>query len=84
MEFNSDKCEVLRISRKRNPDIFPYKLHNKELNVTSAANYLGVTMNTDINWTPHKKNITGKAKNTLFRFIKSTIKTSNTKIKEMA
>ena len=37
MEFNSDKCEVLRITRKRNPVIFPYKLHNKELNVTNAA-----------------------------------------------
>ena len=44
MEFNSDKCEVLRITRKRNPVIFPYKLHNKELNVTNAATYLGVTI----------------------------------------
>ena len=43
MKFNSDKCEVLRINRKRNPVIFHNKLHNKELNVTSAANYLGVT-----------------------------------------
>ena len=44
MEFNSDKCEVLRISRKRNPVIFPYKLHKKELNVTNATKYLGVTI----------------------------------------
>ena len=29
IEFNSDKCEVLRITRKRNPVIFPYKLHKK-------------------------------------------------------
>ena len=43
MEFNSDKCEVLRITRKRDPVFFPYKLHNKELNVTNAAKYLGVT-----------------------------------------
>ena len=83
MEFNSDKCEVLRTIRKRNPVIFPYKLHNKELNVTSAANYLRVTISKDLNWTPHINNITGKAKNTL-RFIKSNIKTSNTKVKEMA
>ena len=83
MEFNSDKCEVLRITRKRNPVIFPYKLHNKELNVTNAAKYLGVTISKDLNWTPHINNITGKAKNTL-RFIKRNIKTSNTKVKEMA
>ena len=83
MEFNSDKCEVLRITRKRNPVIFPYKLHKKELNVTNAAKYLGVTISKDLNWTTHINNITGKAKNTL-RFVKRNIKTSNKKVKEMA
>ena len=83
MEFNSDKCEVLRITRKRNPVIFPYKLHKKELNVTNAAKYLGVTISKDLNWTPHINNITGKAKNTL-RFVKRNIKTSNKKVKEVA
>ena len=37
MEFNSDKSEVLRITCKLNRAIIPYKLHNKELNVTNAA-----------------------------------------------
>ena len=82
MEFNSDMCEVLRITRKRNPVIFPYKLHKKELNVTNAAKYLGVTISKDLR-TPHIYNITGKAKNTL-RFVKRNIKTSNKKVKEMA
>jgi len=27
MEFNPDKCEVLRIHRKKKPVIFPYALH---------------------------------------------------------
>ena len=82
VEFNSDKCEVLRITRKRNPVIFPYKLHNKELNVTNAAKYLGVTISIskDLNWTHNINNITGKARNTL-RFIKRNIKTSNKKVK---
>ena len=79
MEFNSDKCEVVRITRKRNPVIFPYKLHLQELNVTNAAKYLGVTITKDLNWTPHINNIKGKARNTL-RFIKRNIKTSNTKM----
>ena len=30
MEFNSDKCNVLRITCKRNPVIFPYKLHKRQ------------------------------------------------------
>ena len=83
MAFNSDKIEVLRITRKRNPVIFPYKLHKKELNVTNAAKYLGLTISKDLNWTPHINNITGKAKKTL-RFVKRNIKTSNQKVKEMA
>ena len=32
-KFNSDKCEVLRITRKRNPVIFPYKLHKKTMSL---------------------------------------------------
>ena len=83
MEFNSDKCEVLRITRKINPVIYPYKLHNKELNVTNAAKYLGVTISKDLNRTPHINSITEKAKHTLI-FIKINIKTSNTTVKEMS
>ena len=49
MEFNSDNCEVLRKTCKRNPVIFPYKQHKKELNVTNAAKYLGVTISKDLN-----------------------------------
>ncbi len=67
MEFNSDKCEVLRITprSKRNPVIFPYKIHKKELNVTNAAKYLGVTITKDLNWTPHINNIQGKQRTLL-------------------
>jgi len=28
MEFNPDKCEVLKIHRKKKPVIFPYTLHD--------------------------------------------------------
>ena len=48
MEFNSDKCEVLRKTRKKNPVIFPYQLHKKELNVNNAAKYLGVIISKDL------------------------------------
>ena len=75
------RSEVLRIARKRNPVIFPYKLHNKELHVTNAAKYLGVTISKDLNWSPHINNITGKAKNTL-RFIKRNIKPAIQKLKK--
>ena len=65
MEFNSDKCEVLRITLKRNHVIFHYRLHNKELNVTNAAKYLDVTISKGLSWTPHINNITGKQRTLL-------------------
>ena len=83
MEFNPDKCEILRICRKKHPVIFPYKLHGIELKATENAKYLGVTFSKDLSWTKHINNITSKATNSL-RFIKRNVKTSNKKVKEKA
>jgi hypothetical protein len=83
MEFNPDKCEVLRITRKKNPIIFPYLLHGTELKSTDAAKYLGVTISKDLNWSPHINNVTSKAKNSL-RFIRRNVKTNNKEIKTKA
>ena len=44
MEFNPDKCEVLRIHRKKKPVIFPYTLYDTTLRTTENAKYLGVTI----------------------------------------
>ena len=55
MEFNPVKCEVLRVTRNKKPMIFPYTLHNIELKTTDAAEYLGVTINKDLNWSSHKE-----------------------------
>lgn len=83
MEFNPDKCEVLRIHKKRTPIIYPYMLHNTQLRSTDQSKYLGVTINNNLSWAPHICNITSKAKNTL-RFIKRNIKTDNKQVKEIA
>ena len=83
MEFNPDKCEVLRITRKKHPVIHSYTLHNIPLKPTDSAKYLGVNISKDLNWNQHINNITAKASNSL-RFIKRNIKTSNKKVKEAA
>jgi hypothetical protein len=83
MEFNQDKCEVLRITRKKNPTIFPYTFHNKTLKSAESAKYLGVTISKDLNWTQHINNITSKAKQSL-RFIQRNVKTQNRQLKTSA
>ena len=80
MEFNPDKCEVLRIFRKKNPVIYPYKLHNVALKTCETAKYLGVTISKDLNWSKHIDNITSKATCSL-RFIQRNVKTDNKKVK---
>ena len=78
-EFNYDKCEVLRINKKKDPIIFPYKLHNHELKSAETAKYLGITISKDLNWKSHIENVSSKASNTL-----KFVQTNNQKIKETA
>ena len=44
MKFNLDKCEVIRTTGKKNPIMYPYKLHNTELKSVETAKYLGITI----------------------------------------
>jgi hypothetical protein len=62
MEFKPDKCELLRITRKRNKLIFPCTLHNKELGTIDATKYLGATytISKGLSWSSHIYNITQK------------------------
>ena len=83
MAFNPDKCEVIRITKKHKPFIFDYKLHNKILQTTKNAKYLGLNISDDLTWSKHINQTTAKGNNTL-KFIKRNIQTHNSKIKETA
>ena len=83
MEFNPDKCEVLRITKKKDPIIFPYKLHNFEIKSAETAKYLRITISKDLNRKSQLNNVSSKVSNTL-RFIKINVQTNNQKIKETA
>ena len=83
MAFNPDKCEVIRITKKKNPIIFDYKLHGITLQSTKNTKYLGLTISDDLTWSKHIKQTAAKGNNTL-KFIKRNIQTHNRKIKETA
>ena len=83
MEFNPSKCQVLHITRSKQPLNTQYTLHDQVLEATDTAKYLGVTISKDLSWNDHISSILSKANSTL-GFVKRNVKTSNVKVKEMA
>ena len=83
MVFNPSKCQVLHITRLKQPLNTQYTLHDQVLEATDTAKYLGVTISKDLSWNGHISSILSKANSTL-GFVKRNVKTSNVKVKEMA
>ena len=83
MEFNPNKCQVLHITRSKNPVMSGYFMHNQKLESVDAAKYLGVSISKDLSWNTHISNITTSANRTL-GFVKRNVLTKNKDIKTMA
>ncbi|KAI0221088.1 hypothetical protein LSAT2_027493 [Lamellibrachia satsuma] len=65
MEFNPDKCEIIRITNRRKKKVVScYSIHGKALKEVTGAKYLGVTIDRKLTWNDHIDNITKKANNT--------------------
>ncbi len=65
MSFNPSKCEVIRISRKRNPIKATYHIHGHDLATVKTGKYLGVSISDNLTWNAHIDDKTKKANNTL-------------------
>ncbi len=48
--LNASKCKVLRVTRKHNKIIYPYKLHETILTSTECERDLGVLTSSDLTW----------------------------------
>ena len=83
MDFHLDKCEVLRVGRKRVMVQNDYTLHGKTLATADSAKYLGVTIASDLRWNKHIDTITSKANRTL-GFLKRNLKINSTALKSTA
>ena len=83
MSFNPRKCEVLTVTRKKQPTLFNYSMHDHILNRKKRTKYLGVTIISDLNWNKHINQTAGKA-NQMLGFVKRNIKTRSHNIKTKA
>ena len=61
MEFHPNKCQILRITNKKEPIKAIYTIHNTVLQEFSSAKYLGVTIDNHLNWNNHTNNVYQKA-----------------------
>ena len=53
MQFNIDKCFILRVGRPKHKLVHLYTFHNQNLSETDSAKYLGLTITSDLQWNQH-------------------------------
>ena len=64
MQFHPSKCQVIRVTNKRNPITSTYKIHGVNLETVPAAKYLGLLVDSKLSFKDHIAAITKKANNT--------------------
>ena len=80
MEFHPGKCELLRVTKMKEPSIYNYTIHSQILSSTDNAKYLGVNIDCKLSWNFHIESIVKKANNSL-NFIHRNFKSCSPDIK---
>ena len=81
MVFNPTKCELIRITNKRNRQLSDYYIQNTLIKANSQVKYLGVTIDKHLTFNDHIKNIANKA-NTVGAFLQRNLKSCPKSVKE--
>jgi len=66
MTLNYDKCQVMHVTKSRNPANHPYVLGPRVLDTTDVYRYLGVDIHKDLKWNHHVDRIVSKSKSALY------------------
>ena len=61
MQFHPEKCVQLSITLKKKPMETNYTMRSHQLEKVSSAKYLGITISSNLSWSPHIEDITSKA-----------------------
>ena len=83
MSFHPDKCNIMRVTRSKNPIIFNYQLKGHTLEAADTTKYLGVDLCGDLQWNQHVDRIVKKA-NSMLGFLKRNLEISSQDTKTAA
>ena len=83
MAFHPDKCNVLRVTKKKRPVNYSYTLKGHHLEEVTTARYLGVDLSNNLVWKDHIDRKVKKANCTL-GFLRRNLRISNTDMKAAA
>ena len=81
MEFHPSKCQVLRVTNKRNPVVGQYAIHGHHLEEVESAKYLGVHIDRKLNFNTHV-DATVKKANSVSAFLHRNLRQCNRKVKQ--
>ena len=82
MEFHPNKCQMIRLTNKtEHIVIFKYNIHNVILQEFDSAKYLGVTIDSHLNWKSQCNNVSKKA-SFMLSFLERNFSKCPPKVKE--
>lgn len=79
--FNETKCKTQRITRKKTPIVFNYKLKKENLEQTDCERDLGVLVENDLTWTRQVNEQSAKANKLLGYIRRSTMYIHNQEVR---
>ena len=83
MCFNPSKCNIIHISRKKEPILQKYHIKGTDLDEVDTATYLGIHATSDLTWHKQVNKVAAKG-NRALRFTKRNIRTTSQTIPELA